>query len=47
MTLTRSALGAQTANCTPDTPFTVTECAPSFSLQATMSPLLERLYVCI
>ena len=30
-TLTRRALGAQTAKCTPRTPLTSAMCAPSFS----------------
>ncbi len=30
-TLTRAALGAQTAKCTPSTPSIVSECAPSLS----------------
>src|ERR1035438_211644 len=44
ITLTRSALVAQTADCTPDTPFSVTECAPSISCRRQCVPLLERLY---
>ena len=42
MTLTCSALGAQTAKCTPGTPSTSRRCAPSFSYARCSVPSLNR-----